>query len=245
MLVRDVTLLDDLVCRSDAGGRLIVAYAAVFDRVAEIRDHEGHYYERINRRAFNRTLDHHPNGRGIKAIFNHGRTIHGVSSDRFSMPFGVPEEMKVDARGLYTVTRVANTELGDEVYELARDGAIDQMSFSAMPIAGKTNILEPATPGDLVTRERTELKLIEYGPVALAGAYGAEGAQITAVRSEDLFAQLEQLDEQDRADLLARFSPPDTRDGGTSDEHDSPDDGHSLNRQQRRLRLMQLKGLLP
>lgn len=244
MLVRDFDL-QDLTCRAVGGDREIVAYAAVFDRVAEISDHEGHYYERISRKAFDRTLHHHPNGRGVKAIFNHGRTIHGVSSDRFSMPFGVPIEMSADARGLLTVTRVSNTELGSEVYELARDGAIDQMSFSARPVKGGTNILEPAQHGDLVTRERTELALVEYGPVALLGAYGDQGAQITTVRAADvLFDQLVELDDSERAELLARFNPPDPAvDGGSSDEHDAPS-GHSLTRQERRFRLLQIKGVL-
>lgn len=169
--------LDDLVVRAEGNRREIVAYAAVFDHPVEIEDHFGHYYEKIARSAFDVTLRDNP--KGVKAIFNHGRDIYGNPSDRFAMPIGTPLEMRSDARGLLTVTRVSRTELGDEILELARDGALTAFSFSGRPLQKRE---EPAArSGDLKTVVRTEIALREFGPAVFA-AY--DTAAIVAVRSE-------------------------------------------------------------
>jgi HK97 family phage prohead protease len=180
--------LDDLTVRADAGGRTIEAYAAVFDSPQEIRDREGHYHEIIDRTAFDRTLTQRAGQ--IQAIFNHGMTIHGTPSERFSMPYGVPTEIKPDTRGLWTVTEVSRTPLGDEVLELARSGAIRGMSFSGKPYTTKS---EGRADDGVQIKRRMELGLREFG--ATPFPYYAD-AQIVAIRS-----QLELLD----VDEIARF----------------------------------------
>ena len=101
----------------------------MFDQPAEIHDHEGHYIEVIDRAAFNRAIDHAPRARGgfpgsVKVLYNHGMTIHGTPSERFSMPIGIPVDIRAEARGLLTRTRYSETPLADEVLENIRAGSI-------------------------------------------------------------------------------------------------------------------------
>jgi HK97 family phage prohead protease len=228
--------LDDLEVRSTATGRQLHAYAAVFGRDQEIRDREGHYLERIAPTAFDRTIGQR--GTNFQVLFNHGRTIHGESSERYSMPIGVPAEVRADGRGLWTVTDIAATPLGDEVLALADSGALRGMSFSgqfrATKAAGKVD--------GLAVKERTEIAMIEYGPTPFP-AYS--DAAIVAVRSE--FSSLSDdelaliLGEDDAmrarlADLLASLAP--VTGPSESSPTSSPDTGHVvvLTPSQRRLR---------
>ena len=213
--------IDDLATRSEAGARYIDAYAAVFSREQEIRDREGHYMERIAPTAFDRTLSQR--GSNFQVLFNHGRTIHGDSSERYSMPYGVPAEVRADARGVWTSTKVMDTPLGDEVHTLARDGALNGMSFS-----GQFKATRPAGKHDsgLAIKERTEIAMTEYGATPFP-AYAE--AQIVAVRAEfatftdDELHTLLADDESLRArvgSILAGLSP-DT--GRSRDTTTSPD----------------------
>lgn len=156
--------------------REVIAYAAVFDAPTHIRDHQGEYWERIARNAFDVTI--RDNAGGVKAMVNHARDVYGMPSDRFSLPYGVVESMRPDGRGLLTVTKVARTDLGDEVLELMRSGALDGFSFSGRVL--QTTRLDPARPDDMPTLVRTEIALREFGP-AVFRAY--DQAKILAVRS--------------------------------------------------------------
>jgi hypothetical protein len=90
--------LEDMhIIRSADGGdgRTVEAFAAVFDDPAEIQDFEGHYVETIDRAAFNKVIADASRARGgfpgsVKVLYNHGMTIQGTPSERFSMPIGVP-----------------------------------------------------------------------------------------------------------------------------------------------------------
>lgn len=186
--------LDDLVVRAEGEGRTVEAYAAVFGSPTEIRDQFGHYHEVIDRTAFDVTIKR---GTKVGVLFNHGMDVYGNPSDRFSMPIGVPESITADARGLRTVTRIARTELGDEVLELMRAGAIDGFSFSGKPLRSRK--ITAAKPGDLPTVLRQELRLKEYGP-AVFRAY--EGAKVLALRSEQLVEQIDQLAPDQLAELV-------------------------------------------
>lgn len=169
--------LDDLQVRSSSTGRVLEAYAATFGRDQEIRDRDGHYMERIAPSAFDRTIGQR--GTNFQVLFNHGRTIHGDSSERYSMPIGVPIEVRPDGRGLFTRTEIANTELGDEVIELANAGALRGMSFSGQ--FRSTRAAGKSSENGLPVKERTEIAMIEYGPTPFP-AYS--DAAIVAVRSE-------------------------------------------------------------
>lgn len=235
--------LDDLVVRSEGDGRTVEAYAAVFGAPTEIRDVYGHYFEVIERSAFDVTLKR---GSKVGVLFNHGLDIYGNPSDRFSMPIGTPESITTDGRGLRTVTRIARTELGDEVLELMRDGAIDGFSFTGKPLRNRK--IAAAKGDDLPTVVRQELALKEYGP-AVFRAY--EGARVLALRSENLADQIGQLPPDELTQLVEvlRSRVPDLADLGRSDDATEADDTASPDRaagefnHQRRLLAARLRGL--
>ena len=162
--------LQDLAIRSGGDGRTVEAYAAVFGIPAEIRDPQGHYSEVIEPTAFNRTIAN--NAQRVGVFYNHGMSLHGTPSDRFSVPIGTPEQIKADNKGLLTVTRFAKTELADEILELIRSGGIAGYSFTGRLIRSDPN--RPprggygrGMNGDLLTVRRHELGLAEYGPTPL------------------------------------------------------------------------------
>jgi HK97 family phage prohead protease len=183
--------LEDIhILRSADGGdgRTVEAYAAVFDDPAEIQDHEGHYVETIDPAAFNRAIDHASRARGgfpgaVKVLYNHGMTIQGTPSERFSVPIGVPVEIRAETRGLLTRTRYSDTPLAEEILESVRAGSITSQSFTGRIVRStpqlRTGDRYRPRSGSLTTVRRTELGLREYGPV-LWPAYS--GAEILGVR---------------------------------------------------------------
>lgn len=183
--------LEDMhIIRSEHGGdgRTVEAFAAVFGQQAEISDHEGHYLEEIDRGAFNRAIDHARASRGglpgaIKVLYNHGMTIQGTPSERFSVPIGVPVEVRAEARGLLTRTRYSETPLADEILESVRAGSITSQSFTGRIIRSTPQLARGdkyrPRQGELTVVRRTELGFREYGPV-LWPAYS--GAEILGVR---------------------------------------------------------------
>jgi HK97 family phage prohead protease len=230
--------LDDLQVRAAATGRRLEAYAAVFGQDQEIRDRDGHYFERIASTAFDRTISQR--GTNFQVLFNHGRTIHGESSERFSMPYGVAVEVRPDRRGVWTVTEVANTELGDEIIELANAGALRGMSFSGKFVGSRA---AGKHESGLPIKERTEIAMIEFGATPFP-AYA--DAAIVAVRSEfrslsdDEIAFILADDAALRArlgDLLASVLAADPG-NSASESPASSDPGHvvALTPSQRRLR---------
>jgi HK97 family phage prohead protease len=177
--------LEDMhIMRSADGGdgRTVEAFAAVFEEPAEIQDHQGHYLETVDPGAFNRRLEHVARQRGglsnIKCLYNHGQTIQGISSDRFSMPIGVPVEIRAEKRGLLTRTRYSETPLADEVLENIRAGTITAQSFVGGIMRSTPPLRRGAQyyprNGELPTVRRMELGLRDYGPVVFPAYSGAE-----------------------------------------------------------------------
>jgi HK97 family phage prohead protease len=217
MLTRSFPL-SDLVVRSEGDGRTVDAYAAVFGAPAEVRDFDGHYFETIERSAFDVSIRR---GTKVQVLFNHGMDVYGNPSDRFSMPIGTPTEITSDARGLRTVTRIAKTELGDEVLELMRSGAIDGFSFTGKPLRSQR---VAAVKGDeLPTIVRQELALKEYGP-AVFRVY--DDARVLALRASQLADQIDQLPPDQLTELVEvlRTRTPDLADTGRSDDAPPADD---------------------
>lgn len=237
--------IDDLVVRSEGDGRTVDAYAAVFGQPTEIRDQYGHYYESIDRTAFDGVLK-----RNVKpaVFFNHGRDIFGNPSDKWSAPVAVHRSASVDGRGLRVSSWYVNTPAGDEALELIRSGAVDGFSFSGKPNRSRTI---PAAKGeDLPTVVRQELSLAEYGP-AVFRAY--EGARVLAMRSaSQIVESLDELDPEQVADLfeVLRSRFPDLADIGRSGNPQTADDVASHDRAadefntQRRLMAARLRGLI-
>jgi HK97 family phage prohead protease len=237
-------LLDDLVVRSEGDGRTVEAYAAVFGQPTEIRDHFGHYNEVIDRAAFNVAINR-TKGKP-RVLFNHGKDLYGNPSDRFAMPIGTPESITADSRGLRTVTRIAKTELGDEVLELMRSGAIDGFSFQGAPIKSQT--LARTDGDELPTIVRQQLGLTEYGPGVFV-AYS--GAQVMAIRTEQLADEIGHLDHDQLAELVdvLRSRIPDLGDlvrsegPGSADDTSQPDTAARDFNHQRRLMAARLRGI--
>lgn len=191
----------DIEIERGGEGRTVIAYAATFGDAYEVSDVHGHYYETINRTAFNRTISR---GTGnVAVLYNHGRQLGSLSpSDRFGVPLGVSLEVKADERGLLTRTRYSHTPLGDEILELIRDGAIKTQSFRG-PIFRSSPPARHTSGLPLI--ERTELGLIEYGPSPFSIN---DGAEILAIRSttELLTVDPADLTDEERALLLAALN---------------------------------------
>lgn len=190
--------LIDIEIERGGDGRTVTAYAATFGDPYEVRDQHGHYVEEIHPAAFNRAVSH-----GIErfqVLFNHGRTLEGSPSERFSLPLGVPLEVRPDSRGLLTRTRYSRTPLGDEVLQLIVDGAIRAQSFrGAIVNSRKAGIHESGLP----IIERTELGLTEYGPAPFAVN---SAAAMVAVRSDLLTVDPADLTDEEREALIAYLS---------------------------------------
>lgn len=166
--------LEDIEIQRGGDGRTVTAYAAVFGQDAEIRDQHGHYIERIDARAFAKTLQETKPER-IGVLYNHGMDATGRPNMLGSVPIGTPLEVRADGRGLLTITRYNRSEMADAVLAAIADGQIRGQSFR-----GRVFKSNRARGERLPIITRTELGLREYGPTH-APAY--EGAGILAVRS--------------------------------------------------------------
>ena len=185
MYFRTYGLEDIHIVRSgqgDATGRLVEAYAAVFDSPAEIQDFEGHYTEEIDPGAFNKVLADISRSRAglgkVKVMYNHGMTIHGTPSERGSMPIGTPVSIQPEARGLLTLTRYSETPFADEILENIRNGAITAQSFTGRivrsdPQLARGDRYRPSR-GKLPLVRRMELGLKEFGPTPFEAYSDAE-----------------------------------------------------------------------
>jgi HK97 family phage prohead protease len=167
--------------QGDGSGRLVEAYAAVFNIPAEIHDQHGDYNEENDPASFNRSIDH-----GMRAarppfrcIYNHGMTIHGTPAERFSIPIGTPREVRAESRGLLTRTMYNETPLADEVLEAIKTGGITAQSYTGRIIRSSPELrrgerYRPGKDGRLPTVRRLELALREYGPTPFPAFSGAE-----------------------------------------------------------------------
>jgi HK97 family phage prohead protease len=196
LFVRSYPLEDiRILTRAQGGeysdGRTVEAYAAVFDRETEIEDHEGHYREVIDRAAFNKAInDSRPQGSRqtwrTGVFYNHGMTLFGTPSDRFSVPLGSPVDIQVTDHGLLTRTRYSESPMADEILEAIRSGAITGHSFTGRII--RSDPRRPPTrrgytrrsDGSLQTVRRLEMGLREYGPTPFP-AYA--DAAVVGIRS--------------------------------------------------------------
>ena len=213
-ITRSVPLLDYEIVRS-GDGRTVVAYAAAFGPTAEIRDHDGHYDETINPAAFNKVLARSGSINNVQVHFNHGLTLWGTPSERYSMPVGVPLEIVPDNRGLLTRTRYSKTELGDEILALWEDGAIRGQSFRGPTMATRT--VTRNGPNGRPVLERLQLGLREYGPTPNP-AYADAG--LVSIRSQ-LLAQVGELSDEERVELASLLEQYPSID---SDPREFPDD---------------------
>jgi phage head maturation protease len=193
--------LDDIAIRAGGTGRTVVAYAAMFDAPYEVRDGEGHYFERIHQRAYDSYL---ATGNLPVCLFNHGFMLGTrTPSEQNQALLGTPLEVRADAKGLLTVTEYLNTPHADYVLEAIRGGAVTSQSF-------RGPILQSRAAGrrdGLRVTERMRLGIIDYGPSPFA--VNREAA-ILSVRSQALLDELDDLTDEERAELLAKLSDAST-----------------------------------
>lgn len=221
--------LTDLSIRSDGDGRTVEALAAVFNTPQEIHDRDGHYNETIDRAAFDLSINQRGAG-GFQYMFNHGKTMYGTPSEKWTTPIGVPLEVRPDAAGLVTRSRISATPNGDEILQLVKDGAIKGYSFSG---GFRSTNKTPARMGALPVFHRTEIALREFGPTPFPYY---EAARITGVRAEaqemfatmstaEILAVLSPLPDSARAELVAALQSvhTDTGDDGTHGHTDTGD----------------------
>jgi len=201
-VTRAVTIepTDIEISRSDATGRTVEAYAAVFNSPTEVMDIQGHYVEQLSPTAFNQTIAR--NKGKFPVLYNHGRTLDGTPSEIGSMPIGSTTEARIDGKGLFTVARYNNTPLADQTLEAIRNGDITGMSWRGRTIAQDVDIprggFRANKLGELTVVTRTEIALRELGPTLYPYYVGAD---ITAVRAE-LARALRDMDPGELAELL-------------------------------------------
>lgn len=189
-------------CGEDATGRIVDAYAAVFNVEAEIHDGEGDYVEEIDPVAFNRTLKNE--GHRVGVYFHHGLTLHGTPSGEGAWPLGHPSAIRTDRRGVLTSTHYSENDVGDRTLTLIKEGTIIGQSFSgairnSTPKRPRGGTYRAKPDGTLPRVRRLELGLREYGPTP-SPAYTQ--AQILATR-----AALGLLLPDQRSDGLAGWAP--------------------------------------
>jgi len=208
--------LEDISIRAGGDGRTVDAYATVFDEEAEIRDEDGHYREVNDRTMYNRAIaDAAPAGGRqswrVGVFYNHGMTIWKTPSDLYSMPVGVPIEIRPEPRGLFTRTRYVPGQLGDQILEGIREGLLTTYSVSGAYLRSDPPVprmgFRPGRDGKLQVVRRMEATLREYGPTPFP-AYA--GAEIVGVRAEQVASLLGSLDpdERERLALMIRTGAP-------------------------------------
>ena len=211
-------VLDDMTIRSDGSGRVVESYFAVFDKPAEVRDQDGHYYEVNARSLFTKTLT--DKGLNFPVFYNHARTLDGTPAGELSLPVGVPLEITPDERGVFNAVRYLDNPLADNVLGGIRSGAIRGMSYSGHYI--KSTKYRTYKRGALPVITRHEVNMREFGPTPIPAHAEAE---ILGFRAQQFLASLLAADGGERLRLLQQFeglstleTEPASLPGSTSDE---------------------------
>jgi HK97 family phage prohead protease len=151
--------------KADAKQGLLEGYASRFGN-------SDSYNDIVRPGAFAKTISERANR--IKVLYQHNPYE----------PIGKPVEMREDTTGLYTVSRISKTPLGEDVLTLAGDGVLSEMSIGY-------DTIKEAINQETGTRELLELRLWEYSPVTFAAN---DLAVITGVKSpEELDPILERV----------------------------------------------------
>lgn len=144
----------------------------------------------ITKGAFAKTIKERFSGgqkRDIKVLWQHD----------MSAPLGLPIHMEEDSKGLYTVSKISDTPLGQQAMQLARDGVVDKMSIGYDTIQSK----DDGKGGRILS----ELKLYEYSLVTFpmnekAGILQAKDMKLT----EGLWDLLQKAGVTDIASLVRK-----------------------------------------
>ena len=131
---------------------IIQGYGSYFDN----KDADG---DVIKKGAYKKTIEE--NGSRVKYLYQH----------KMDKPIGKMEELYEDDKGLVFQAKIADTQLGRDVYTLMKEGIINENSVGIMPIQKENK------EG---YREISEVKLYEISAVTLASN---EEAKILDVKS--------------------------------------------------------------
>lgn len=248
---RDWTLEGIEIVRGIVGedaGRIVEAYAAVYDSPTEIKDQHGHYMETIDRSAFDEAIR---GGVGrVKVFFNHGMNMNGTPSERWSVPIGTPVEIRSDGRGLRTITRFNKGADGDQVLEAIKNQAITGYSFRG-PIRQSNPPRIPRTRDGAPLPEvrRMRLGLTEYGPTpyeyyrdANVLAWRSRFQDLDEQAWTRLVALLTASTPQDQEAVRNAITATPTKGPGAEDQHEPVHSGRQLTdiaRKIRRARFLQ------
>lgn len=212
--------VDDMeIHRVNRKAREVTAYATFFAQPAEIRDKHGHYWEEINRSAFNRAISY---GIGrVQVFYNHGRDLTGRPNILGAVPIATPTTIKPDGRGLLTVARYNDSELSDAILSAWNDGQIKGQSFSGRVFKDR----DRGQREGLKHVERMELGLKEFGPTH-SPAYEGDGLVMMRSELEEVLrAMLPSLintsgtpSEEDPLEVSGNASASGSSGSGTEDE---------------------------
>jgi HK97 family phage prohead protease len=167
-------------------GRTVEGYASTFGNVDYVGD-------MVVAGAYKRTLNNNM-GR-IKVLRDH------------ESPIGVPVEAYEDTKGLYTRSRISDTQLGNETLTLLRDGVLDRMSIGYEPVQKEHGKHEGKD-----VRFLKEIKLYEWSIVTFPAN---DAAAVTGIKAlEDLDRAFHEfkagrLSAVALADMLSKSVPPD------------------------------------
>ncbi len=120
-------------------GRTVEGYASTFGNIDAVGDI-------VVQGAYKRTLQNR--GDRIKVLRDHDQ------------PIGVPIRASEDSTGLFTVSRISDTQLGNDTLTLLKDGVLDRMSIGYEPI-----LKEQGQKDGKSVRFLKEIKLYEYSVV--------------------------------------------------------------------------------
>jgi HK97 family phage prohead protease len=170
--------LEGIEIKRGGDGRVVEAYAAMFNDPYEVHDEHGDYMEVIHRSAFDRRLK---SGQMPLVLWNHGMSLSGKPDALATVPLGTALEVRPDSHGLLTKARYNHTALADSVLEAIRAGDVKSQSFRGRIHASNPSRVPRVRPGEsLPTVTRTELGLSDFGPTPVAVN---SSARILAVRS--------------------------------------------------------------
>lgn len=139
MKFKDIRVSD---IKADLKENVISGYASHFNN----KDSHG---DIITCGAFKKTIGENKNR--IKVLWQHN----------MNEPIGKPSEIYEDEKGLFTVSKISETDTGKKALILARDGVLNEMSIGFYPIQEKWDDSKKA---NMIT----EIKLLEYSLVTLA-----------------------------------------------------------------------------
>jgi HK97 family phage prohead protease len=217
--------LEDISVRSEGKGRIVDAYATVFDTPSYVKDADGEYYEEIAPTAFDRTIEHARRAKGgfnIPVMFNHGMTLFHTPSELDSLPIGVAQEIRPEKRGLFTRSLYHNTSRADDVLEAIKDGSVTAQSFSGAFKRSSPNVprggFRSDSKGEIPTVRREESTLREYGPAVFAVHAGAEFIGVRAEQAALILSQLTTGEVDRLVNMIASNSRFDQLDAGIPDE---------------------------